>query len=182
MISNSCITKILYNREEIKFRIAEIAEWINRNYANSKEIVFIGVLKGSLIFLTELIQKVKIDSMIDFVIAKSYFGGTESTGELKIITDIDIKIENKDVILVDDILDSGITLAKIRDHLKLKSPKSLKVITLFDKKSKRKYDIDADVSGFEVPDAFLVGYGLDYQDKYRNWPFVAIFDPNKGEK
>ncbi|AJR12417.1 hypoxanthine-guanine phosphoribosyltransferases [Mesomycoplasma dispar] len=178
-MTHKSITKILYNNEQIKTRINEIAEWINLNYADSKLIVFIGVLKGSLIFLTELIQKVKIDCMIDFVIAKSYFGGTESTGELKIITDIDTIIENKDVILVDDILDSGITLAKIRDYLKLRKPNSLKIITLFDKKSKRKYNIEADISGFEVPDAFLVGYGLDYQDKYRNWPFVAIFDPNK---
>ncbi|AAZ53636.1 hypoxanthine phosphoribosyltransferase [Mesomycoplasma hyopneumoniae] len=176
---NKHISQILYNRDQIKARIVEIGKWINETYKDSNEIVFIGVLKGSLIFLTELIQSVDVDSMVDFVIAKSYFGGSESTGELKVITDIDIQIQNKDVILIDDILDSGITLSKIRDHLKLKNPKSLRVITLFDKKVKRKYDIQADVSGFVVPDAFLVGYGLDYQDKYRNWPFVAIFDPNK---
>lgn len=176
---NKHISQILYNRDQIKARIAEIGKWINETYKDSNEIVFIGVLKGSLIFLTELIQSVDVDSMVDFVIAKSYFGGSESTGELKVITDIDIQIQNKDVILIDDILDSGITLSKIRDHLKLKNPKSLRVITLFDKKVKRKYDIQADVSGFVVPDAFLVGYGLDYQDKYRNWPFVAIFDPKK---
>ncbi|MBG0730983.1 hypoxanthine phosphoribosyltransferase [Mycoplasma sp. 'Moose RK'] len=173
------ITKVLYTQQEIEEKISEIAEWINFNYKSSDTIIFVGVLKGSLMFIAELIKKIKIDCIVDFVIAKSYFGGTESTGQLKIITDIDTEIKNKDVILLDDILDSGITLAKIRDHLMLKEPKSLRVVTLFDKKSKRKYNIEADFSGFVVPDVFLVGFGLDYQDKYRNWPFVVIFDPEK---
>ncbi|MHA0297824.1 hypoxanthine phosphoribosyltransferase [Mesomycoplasma ovipneumoniae] len=178
---NKHIVKILFDNKQIKTRIDDIAKWINLNYKNSQEIVFVAVLKGSLIFLTDLIQQIEIDSMVDCIIAKSYFGGTQSGGELKVITDIDLKIENKDVILIDDIFDSGITLTKISEHLKLKKPKSLKIITLFYKREKRKTDIEPDYFGFEVPDAFLVGYGLDYQEKYRNWPFVAIFDPNKKE-
>lgn len=173
------IQKILFKKEEIESRIAEIAKWIETTYENSDEIVIIGVLKGAAVFLMELIKHInKIDVNIDFIIAKSYFGGSQSSGSLKIITDIDTDIKGKDVILLDDILDSGITLAKIRDHLLLKKPNSLKLIPLFNKKVEREHDVQIDYYGIEVPNQFLVGYGLDFDDKFRNWPFVAVFDPN----
>ncbi|WP_434337168.1 hypoxanthine phosphoribosyltransferase [Mesomycoplasma conjunctivae] len=178
MHTDKRITKILFDKETIQNRIIEIAKWVDENYKD-KQLVFIAILKGASVFLMDLIKHIKTDHVIDFIIAKSYYGGVKSSGSVKIIADIDYDIADKDVILVDDILDSGITTFEIQKHLLVKKPNSVKIMTLFNKQPKRQFDISADIVGFEVPDAFLVGYGLDYEDKYRNWPFVAIFDPEK---
>lgn len=170
------VKEVIFSAEEIKNKIIELAQWVNENYKTSENLVIVGLLKGSLPFLAELIKYINIDHVIDFIVASSYFGKTKSSGNIKIVMDLNFDIYQKDVLIVEDIIDSGITLDRIKRNLLERKPKSLKIMTLLDKPYKRKVDLNADIFGFQAPDEFLVGFGLDVKEKLRNLPYIGIFD------
>ena len=161
----------LIEEERIKKRVLELALEIEKDYKGKKPL-FIGILKGAFIFLADLVRFIDMDLEIDFLAVSSYGKFTESTGEVEILKDIRIPIKDRHVIIVEDIVDTGLTLKYIKDLLLSRGPKSLKICALLDKKERRKVDIDADYVGFTVPDRFLVGYGLDMAEKYRNLPYI----------
>jgi len=158
--------------EEIKEKVKEIANKISEDYKDVDELILIGVLKGAFIFLADLVREIKIPTKIDFIKVSSYGTSTESSGVVRIELDTTIDITNKDVIIVEDILDTGLTLKYIKELFLSRNPKSLKIAVLLDKIERRKVDIKADYIGFIVPDKFLVGYGLDFSEKYRYLPYV----------
>lgn len=163
----------LISKEELAVRVAELGKQIAKDY-EGKNLVCVGLLKGSVVFMADLIKTIDIDLSIDFMKVSSYGGGTDSTGVVKILKDVDEEVTGKDVLLVEDIVDTGLTIANVKEFIAKKKPNSVKVCTLLDKPSRRKVDVKADYSGFEIPDAFVIGYGLDYAEKYRNLPYVGI--------
>jgi hypoxanthine phosphoribosyltransferase len=170
-------TEILLPKEDILRRVAELAAMIDRDYAGM-ELLVIGVLKGAFIFLADLIRALHIPSSVDFVMISSYGSGRESSGSVVIKKDIDALIAGRDILIVEDILDTGITLSGLVDIMKKRNPASLRVCVLLDKPSRRTIPFTADYVGFSIPDAFVVGYGLDCNEKYRHLPDVRIFrDP-----
>mgnify|MGYP001041734741 FL=1 len=169
------IAKVLFTREEIEKRVCELAAEINRDYAG-EEIIFIGILRGSCYFLCDLTRHVEESAYIEFMSVSSY-KGTKSSGEVRINTDISMPIEGKNVIIVEDIIDTGSTLAYLKRIMLERRPKSFKICTLLDKPSRRKVEIEGDYVGFTVPDEFVVGYGLDYNQKYRNYPHIGVLKP-----
>ena len=169
------IQRILISEEEIRRHVAGIGQQISRDYAD-KDPIFIGVLKGCFIFMADLMRHVTINCAMDFMAVSSY-KGTTSTGAVKITKDLNEIIEGRHLILVEDILDSGVTLNYLKNYLSVRCPASIAVATLMDKPARRKADIHADYSCFEVPDAFVVGYGLDYNERYRNLPYIGILKP-----
>ncbi|VEU78085.1 hypoxanthine phosphoribosyltransferase [Mycoplasmopsis columbinasalis] len=170
------IEKVLYTQTELENKIKELAHWVNETYKDSKELLLVSLLKGSIPFLAQLIKDITVDHALDFMVASSYNGADKSSGNVKIIMDLNQEIEGKDVLIVEEIIDSGITLARIKELLSVRKPKSLKILTLLDKKMNRKYPIEPDMYGFSVPDEFLVGFGLDYKEKLRNIPYVGVFN------
>ncbi|MBQ3482316.1 MAG: hypoxanthine phosphoribosyltransferase [Oscillospiraceae bacterium] len=166
------IQEILFTREEIYKRVVEIGGRITEDFRD-KDPVFIGVLKGCFIFMADLMRCVNVKCSMDFMAVSSY-KGTTSTGAVSINKDLSEPIEGRHVILVEDILDSGVTLNYLKNYLQVRKPASITVVTLMDKPSRRKADIYADYSCFEVPDAFVVGYGLDYNQRYRNLPYIGV--------
>lgn len=170
------IKKVLFTREELEKRITELAQWVNNEYSDSKNLVIVGLMKGAIPFLAQLIKDVTVDHSLDFMIASSYEGEHGSSGNVKIIMDLAHPIHNKDVLIVEDIIDSGITLEKITGILKTRNPKSLKILTLLDKPYHRKANLKPDMYGFHCPDEFIVGFGLDYKEKMRNIPYIGVFD------
>lgn len=176
------IKKILFSREEIENKCKELAQWVNETYANSETVILIGLLKGSVPFLAQLIKDVTIDVTLDFMTVSSYAGGLKSGGNLKIVMDLKQDIKGKDVLIVEDIVDTGLTLKTIIEGLNLRHPKSLKTITLLDKPEGRKVDFHVDKYGFIAPHEFLVGFGLDVKEKMRNLPYIGIFDETKLEE
>lgn len=169
------VSEILVGEREIQNKISELGEKITRDYRD-KNLLLISVLKGSFIFMADLIRAVGIDLNIDFMIVSS-FSGTVSTGVVRIVHDISIPVEGLDLLIVEDILDSGRTLEYITSILKGRGPKSIEICALLDKPSRRMVDIKAKYTGFTVPDEFVVGYGLDYNEKYRNLPYVGVLKP-----
>ncbi|QCZ36802.1 hypoxanthine phosphoribosyltransferase [Mycoplasma nasistruthionis] len=170
------ISKVIYSKTQLEDGILKAAKWVDKTYQSSQDLIIVGLLKGSIPFLAQLIKDVKTDHRIDFLTASSYAGGLHSTGSVKIIMDLASDIQNKDVLIVEDIIDSGITLAKITELLRLRNPKSIKILTLLDKPVNRKNDLKADYSCFTVGDEFLVGFGLDYKEKYRNLPYIGVLN------
>ena len=166
------IAQVLYTREEIYRRVSEIGAQISEDYRD-KDPVFIGVLKGCFIFMADLMRCVSVDCSMDFMAVSSY-RGTTSTGAVSINKDLSAPIEGRHIILVEDILDSGVTLNYLKSYLQVRKPASIRIATLLDKPARRKADIYADYSCFDVPDAFVVGYGLDYNERYRNLPYIGI--------
>ena len=166
------IQQILFSREEIYDRVSEIGAQITEDF-RGKNPVFIGVLKGCFIFMADLMRCVKVPCSMDFMAVSSY-RGTTSTGAVSIDKDLSAPIEGRHVIVVEDILDSGVTLNYLKSYLQVRKPASITIATLLDKPSRRKADIYADYSCFEVPDAFVVGYGLDYNQRYRNLPYIGV--------
>lgn len=164
---------VLYSREEIQERVAELGQQISRDYAG-QSIVMIGVLKGAAIFLSDLARSVEVDCTFDFVAVTSYGKGSSSSGAVKLIKDLDAPIEGKHVIIVEDILDTGITLEYLRKMFERHHPKSLKIAALLDKPSRRLQAVHADYVGFSIPNAFVVGYGMDYAERFRNLPEICI--------
>ena len=174
------IESVLISAEEIQRKVAEMGRQISADYAG-KEPVFVGVLKGCFIFMSDLMRNVDINCTMDFMAVSSY-SGTSTTGAVKINKDLSEDIEGRDVIIVEDILDSGITLSYLKGYLLNRKPASIKIATLMDKPARRRADVYADYSCFEVPDAFVVGYGLDYNEKYRNLPYIGVLKPEIYEK
>lgn len=167
------IGKPFLTREQIREKIIQMAEKITLDCLG-KEIIAIGILKGSFMFFADIIREIKVPVTVDFMIASSYLK-TTSTGDVKIHSDIKEDISGRHVLLIDDIIDTGVSLNHIRERILSKGPASLKICCLLDKKERRLVDVPVDYIGFEVPNNFLVGYGLDYDNKYRNLPYIAIF-------
>jgi hypoxanthine phosphoribosyltransferase len=170
------ILNVLFTEEQIKQRVNELGHEITERFAG-REPLFVGVLKGSFVFMADLIRSVDLKSSLDFMAVSSYGGGTSSTGAVKIVKDLSEDIGGRDVIIVEDILDSGVTLNYLRSYLENRRPASITIVTLFDKPTRRKAPITADFKGFDVPDEFIVGYGLDYAEKYRNLPYIGVLKP-----
>ncbi len=168
------IVEVLISREKVEERIKELAKEIEKDYAG-KELVCVGLLKGSVMFMADLIKSIDLDLRIDFMKVSSYGSGTNSTGVVKILKDVDVDLAGKDVLIVEDIIDTGLTILNVKDFLSKKNPKSVKVCTLLDKPSRRVVEVKGEYVGFEIPDEFVVGYGLDFDEKYRNLPFVGRF-------
>ena len=163
----------LISEEKLAARVAELGKQIEKDY-QGKDLVCVGLLKGSVVFMTDLIKTINLDLKIDFMKVSSYGNGTDSTGIVKILKDVDEEVTGKDVLLIEDIVDTGLTLANVKEFMWKKKPNSIKICTLLDKPSRRKTDVKAEYVGFEIPDAFVIGYGLDYAEHYRNLPFVGV--------
>ncbi len=170
------LSEILFTEEEILSRIKEIAKEIDETY-KGEEVVMVCIMKGSLPFYADLVRAVSFPAYFDFMCVSSYGASTTTSGELKMKLDLSMDIENKHVLIIEDILDTGNTLYNLREMLTKRSPKSLRICALLDKPARRLRDIEADFTGFEIPDAFVVGYGLDYNEHYRNLPYIGILKP-----
>lgn len=170
------ILKILLSEEELRAKCAEMGAQISRDYAG-KNLLLVTVLKGAVVYLTDLMRCIDIPCDIDFMVVSSYGSGVKTSGVVKIVKDLDTDLSGKDLLIVEDILDTGLTLSYLKNMLADRNPASIKIAALLDKPSRRKADIQADYVGYEVPDEFVVGYGLDYDEKYRNLPFVGILKP-----
>ncbi|NLW23439.1 MAG: hypoxanthine phosphoribosyltransferase [Tissierellia bacterium] len=166
------IKKVLLTEEVIEARIKELGKQISEDY-KGKNLMLVGILKGAVIFMSQLAKNIDIPVQMDFMAVSSYGKSSESTGVVRIIKDLDCSIEDKDILIVEDIIDTGLTLSYLTDNLKKRGPKSVKIVTLLDKPERRKADVPVDYTGFVIPDEFVVGYGLDYAEKYRNLPFIA---------
>jgi hypoxanthine phosphoribosyltransferase len=167
---------VLITEEEIQAAAQRLAAQIDADYAG-EEIVFVGLLKGSVQFMADLLKHVQSKCRIDFMCVSSYGSGTKSTGRVNIIKDLSEPINDKNVVIVEDIIDSGHTLSFINKYFAAKQAKSVRICTLLNKPSRREVEIDVDYVGFEVPDEFVVGYGLDYQEYYRNLPYIGVLKP-----
>ena len=167
------VEKVLLSCDDIKEITRKLGKQITEDY-QGKNLLMVSVLKGSILFMADLMREIKVHCRIDFMSVSTYAGGLKSGGVAKILKDLDIPIEGYDVLVVEDILDSGVTLSYILDLLESRNPNSIKICTLLDKPERRKSNIKADYVGAVVPDEFVVGYGLDYDEKYRNLPFVGV--------
>jgi len=168
--------KVLIDEKRLDERITEIAEQIKKEYAG-KEITLICILKGSVFFTVDLAKKIDGDVKLEFIRVSSYEGAsTESSGEIKMKLDLKDSIQGKDVIVIEDIIDTGRTLSYLIEYLKMKKPNSVKLCALLDKKERRVCEVHVDYTGFEIPDEFVVGYGLDVDEKYRNLPYIGYFE------
>lgn len=172
---------VLISKEKIADRVKELAKEINKEF-DGEEVVLIGLLRGSVIFLSDLAREIDLDAKIDFMIVSSYGNTMESSKEVKIIKDLEEYIEGKNVIIVEDIIDTGYTLQKVVETLKLRNPKELRICTLLDKPERREVEIAVDYVGFQIPDEFVVGYGIDYAQKHRNLPYVGMVVKIEEEK
>ena len=172
------IKKVLYSEKEISDIVAELGAQISEDYKDRK-LLMVSVLKGSVVFMADLMRAVTIPCEIDFMAVSSYGDKTKSSGTVRILKDLDRDISGYDVLLVEDILDSGKTLNYIMDVLYARNPSSIRICTLFDKPERREVDIFADYKGLLVPDEFIVGYGLDFSEKYRNLPFIGVLKDDK---
>ena len=178
---NNDVLRVIFSEEEIHAQVKRMGQQISRDYAG-REPVCVGVLKGCFVFMADLMREIDLNCKIDFMSVSSYGAGTTSTGEVRITKDLSHSIEGRDVIIVEDILDSGVTLSYLMKFLKGRKPASIKICTLLDKPSRRKADITPDYSGFLCPDVFIVGYGLDFAERYRNLPFIGELKPEIYEK
>ena len=168
---------VMISEEEVNKRIKEMAEQISKDY-EGKVIHMISVLKGGVFFTTELAKHITVPVTIDFMSVSSYGNGTSSTGNVRIVKDLDDPLAFEDVLLVEDIIDSGLTLSYLMTVLKGRMPNSLKLCTLLKKQERRRADVKVDYTGFEIPDEFVVGYGLDYDQRYRNLPYIGVVEFN----
>ncbi|CAK7011553.1 MAG: hypoxanthine phosphoribosyltransferase [Peptostreptococcus sp.] len=169
------LTGVLLSEEEIKAKVKELASIIEKDY-EGQSVLLVGILKGASVFVADLMREIDLNVNIDFMSVSSYGSGTESSGTVKILKDLDVDIEGKNVLIVEDIIDSGATLRNLYDTLMTRNPKSLKLCTLLDKPHRRKVKINVDYVGFEIQDRFIVGYGIDYDERYRNLPYIAIVE------
>ncbi|MBR0535545.1 MAG: hypoxanthine phosphoribosyltransferase [Clostridia bacterium] len=166
------IDRVLISEEELSAIVIRLGEQISIDY-KGKDLLLVGILKGSVMFMSDIMRSITIPCEIDFMAVSSYGSGTVTSGEVKIIKDLDRRLEGKDLLIIEDILDSGVTLSYIKEILMARKPKSIKICTLFDKPDRRKAEIFADYIGSKVPDEFIVGYGLDYDEYYRNLPYIG---------
>ena len=170
------LEKVLFTEEQIKGAAKQLAQRINADYAG-QEVVFVGLLKGSVQFMADLLKNIDMMCTIDFICVSSYGKGTKSTGRVNIIKDLSEPIDEKNVIIVEDIIDSGNTLNFIKKYFSAKNAKSVRICTLLNKPERREIEIDVDYVGFDVSDEFVVGYGLDYKEYYRNLPYIGVLKP-----
>ncbi len=171
------IKNVLLTEEQIKLKVAQLGEMISKDYENSNSLLLVTVLKGAAVFLADIMREISVPHEIDFMVVSSYGAGVKTSGVVKIVKDLDIPLEGKDILIVEDILDSGLTLSYIKELLLSRNPKSIKIVSLLDKPERRKVDLTADYIGYSVPDEFVVGYGLDYDELYRNLPYIGILKP-----
>jgi len=169
------IGKILIDEEKIMKRVAEMGTEITRDY-QGKELVVICILRGGVIFMSDLVKQIKLPLYMDFMAVSSYGMSTKSSGVVRILKDLNEDIEGKDVLIVEDIVDTGLTLHYLVDYIKSRNPRSVKVCCFLDKPSRRKVEVEVDYVGFQIPDKFVIGYGLDYAQKYRNLPYVSVLE------
>ena len=180
MYSN--LDKVLVSKEQIESKVKELAAKISEDYKGLNPL-FVCILKGSVFFFADLLRNITIPAQMDFMSVSSYGAGTQTSGVVKIIKDLDAEVVNgADLLIVEDILDSGVTLEYLMKILSVRNPNSIKICTLLDKPERRKANVFADYAGAQIPDAFVVGYGLDYDEKYRNLPFVGALKPAVYEK
>ena len=166
-------TEVLLTRQEIDAKVKELAEIVSRDY-EGKNLLLICVLKGAVVFLCDFMRSLEVDAEIDFMAVSSYGNSSKSSGVVRILKDLERNIDNKDVLIVEDIIDTGLTLSYLRENLLSRNPLSLRIIALLDKPERRIAKIEPDYCGFSIPDKFVVGYGLDYQGKYRNLPDLCV--------
>ena len=178
---NNDIEKVLITEEELKAKTESLAQQINEYY-KGEPVVVVSILKGGVVFTVDLVRRLNMDVTLDFACVSSYGSATVSSGELIVKKDIDIDITNKNVLIAEDIIDTGITLSKLRVMLKSRGAKDVKIVTMLNKQARRKIPIDADFTGFDIPDEFVVGYGLDYNEKFRNLPYVGVLKRSVYEK
>ena len=177
MTMHDDIQTVLVTEEQLQAKVAQLGARISQDYAG-KDLLLVSILKGAVVFMADLMRAVSIPCSIDFMVVSSYGGtNTETTGLVKIVKDLDADLTGKDVLIVEDVLDTGVTLSNLMPMLKMRNPSSVKICAILDKPARSKTDIAADYRGFEVPDAFVVGYGLDYNEKYRNLPYVGVLKP-----
>jgi len=170
------LQEVLLSKEQIDQRVREIGRQISRDYAG-RDLVVVGILKGAIIFLSDLVREISVPVTLDFVATSSYGDSSISSGAVRILKDLEGGIEGRDVLIVEDIVDTGLTLLYLLQNLRSRNPASLKVCTLLDKPERRTVEITPDYLGFSIPNAFVVGYGLDYAEKYRNLPYIAVLKP-----
>lgn len=170
------IKSVLFTPEQIREGVQRVADEINRDYAG-KELYAIGILKGAIVFYADLVRAIKVPVSFDFMAASSYGKNSTSSGAVKILKDLDFSIEGKHVLIIEDIVDSGLTLSYLLNNMKSRHPASVKLCAFLNKPDRREVDVKVDYLGFDVPNEFLVGYGLDYASKYRNLPYIGILKP-----
>ena len=170
------IGRILISRDEIAARVTELGEAIGRDY-EGRTPVLVGVLKGAVVFTADLLRAIPMAAAMDFMAVSSYGSGTRSTGVVRLTADLSLSIEDRDVIIVEDVIDSGRTISYLRRNLATRHPRSLALCGLLDKVSRREVDVDVDYVGFVIPDEFVVGYGLDYDGRHRELPDLAVLEP-----
>ncbi len=166
-------SRVLIPEDKVDERIAQLGEQISRDYAG-RQVHLIGILKGSIFFICELAKRITVPVTMDFMSVSSYGAGTKSSGVVKLIKDLDEPIEGKDVLVVEDIIDSGHTLSYLLKNLSSRNPASIRLCTLLDKPERREVDVEVDYQGFSIPDEFVIGYGLDYDQRYRNLPYIGV--------
>lgn len=169
------VGRILIDEQTLKKRVQEMGKEITRDY-QGKDLVLVGILKGAVIFMADLAKEIKLPLAMDFMAVSSYGRSTHSSGVVRILKDLDDEIEDKDVLIVEDIVDTGLTLSYLADNLLSRKPRSLKICCFLDKPSRRESKVKVDYVGFDIPDEFVVGYGLDYAEKYRNLPYIGVLD------
>ncbi len=172
------VTGVMLSEEEIKYKVYELAKQIEKDY-EGEDLLVVGILKGASVFVADLIRNIDLDVNMDFMSVSSYGNSTESSGTVKIIKDLDVDIEGRNVLIVEDIIDSGLTLSNLVAALQTRKPKSLKLCTLLDKPQRRTANMHVDYVGFVIEDKFIVGYGIDYAEKYRNLPYIGIVEDVK---
>lgn len=170
------IEKVLISEERLQKKVKELGEEISKDY-KGRNLLMVSILKGSIIFMSDLMRSISVYCSIDFMCVSSYGQGMKTSGAVKIIKDLDIPLEGYDILIVEDILDSGITLNYLMGLLLSRNPNSIRICTLLDKPCRRQVEVKPEYVGFEVPDEFVVGYGLDYMEKYRNLPFIGVLKP-----
>lgn len=172
------LLKVLITKEQIEERVKEMGKKITQDYQGDTPVL-VSILKGSVAFMADLMRQIEIPCEIDFMSVSSYGTGTKTSGVVKIIKDLDVEIEGRQVLIIEDILDSGMTLNYISDILRSRNPKSIELCTLLDKPERREIPVNVKYTGFVVPDEFVVGYGLDFNEKYRNLPYIGVLKPEK---
>ena len=181
MSMNDDILRVLYSEEELEAKCAELGAQISKDY-EGKNLLLVSVLKGAVVFMTDLMRHITVPCSIDFMVVSSYGSGVKTSGVVKIVKDLDADLAGKDLLIVEDILDTGMTLHYLKQLLQDRNPDSIRIATLLDKPERRRAAVRADYVGYQVPDEFVVGYGLDYDEKYRNLPYVGILKPEVYEK
>jgi hypoxanthine phosphoribosyltransferase len=171
------VSKVLLEEDVVAARVAELGSEISDDYAG-KDLLLVGVLKGAVFFMADLMRQLSIPCEVDFMAISSYGASTDSSGVVRILKDLDINIEGRDVLVVEDIIDSGLTLSYLIRNLESRNPASLEICALLTKPDRREIDVNVRYTGFEIPNEFVIGYGLDFGERYRNLPYVAVLDPD----